>query len=92
MLAFGTAVELGRKAVEAEGTDYPPGLDFEKMGRTGANWHIFPDFVTLPYFDGAICYRARPDGDDPEKCIYNIWSLKRYAPGDRAETRQEIYR
>jgi phenylpropionate dioxygenase-like ring-hydroxylating dioxygenase large terminal subunit len=81
MIAFGTAVELGRKAAEAEGTDYPPGLDFEKMGRAGADWHIFPNFVTLPYFDGAICYRARPDGDDPEKCIYNIWSLKRYAPG-----------
>lgn len=37
--------------------------------------------MVLPYFDGAIWYRARPNGDDPDTCIYDIWSLKRYAPG-----------
>jgi phenylpropionate dioxygenase-like ring-hydroxylating dioxygenase large terminal subunit len=81
MTVFGTAVELGRQAALAEGTDYPAGLDFQTMGAAGADWHIFPNCITLPYFDGAIFYRARPNGDDPDSCIFNIWSLKRFAPG-----------
>jgi hypothetical protein len=42
---------------------------------------VFPNFVTLPWFDGALCYRARPAGDDPDRCVFDIWSLVRYAPG-----------
>lgn len=59
------------------------------MYKAGTDWHIFPNCVTLPYFDGAVWYRARPDGDDPDKCIFNIWSLKRYGPGKepKVETR-----
>jgi phenylpropionate dioxygenase-like ring-hydroxylating dioxygenase large terminal subunit len=87
MTAFGTAVELGRQAADAEGAGYPAGLGYEELGKAGADWHIFPNCVTLPWFDGAVWYRARPNGDDPNSCIFNIWSLKRYAPG--AEPRLE---
>ena len=81
MMAFGMAVEFGRRAAEADGSGYPPKLDFETFMRAGTDWHIFPNCVTLPYFDGALWYRARPNGDDPDTCIFDIWSLKRYAPG-----------
>lgn len=80
-VAFGTAVELGRAAAEAEGIGYPPNLDYEKLAAAGADWHVFPNCVTLPWFDGAVWYRSRPNGDDPDSCIFNIWSLMRYAPG-----------
>ena len=81
MTAFGTAVELGRAAADAEGCGYPPNLSFEALARAGADWHVFPNCVTLPYFDGAVWYRARPNGDDIDSCIFNIWSLKRFGPG-----------
>jgi hypothetical protein len=81
MTAFGTAVELGRRAAEAEGVGYPEGATYEHMVKAGADWHIFPNFVTLPWFDGALCYRGRPAGDDPDRCIFDIWSLVRYASG-----------
>jgi hypothetical protein len=81
MTAFGMAVEFGRAAAEAEGAGYPKGLTYEKFGAAGADFHIFPNCVVLPYFDGALWYRARPNGDDPDTCIYDIWSLMRYAPG-----------
>jgi phenylpropionate dioxygenase-like ring-hydroxylating dioxygenase large terminal subunit len=81
MMAFGMAIELGRKAAEEEGCGYPPNLTQEAMYKAGTDWHVFPNCVTLPYFDGAVWYRARPDGDNPDKCIFNIWSLKRYGPG-----------
>ena len=81
-MAFGTAVELGRAAAEADGAGYPENLSFDKFFETGADLHLFPNMVVLPYFDGALWYRARPNGDDPDTCLYDIWSLKRYAPGD----------
>jgi len=89
--AFAAAVELGRKAAEAEGIGYPEGATFEHMMKAGADWHIFPNCVTLPWFDGALFYRSRPDGDDPDKCIFDIWSLVRYAPGTEPPLERKVY-
>jgi len=89
MTAFGAAVEFGRRAAEAEGCGYPPNLTYEAIAKAGA--HVFPNCVTLPYFDGAVWYRARPDGDDPERCIFTIWSLKRYAPGKEPKVETEVH-
>jgi len=88
--AFGTAVELGRKAAEADGTYYPAKLTYEALEKAGTDWHIFPNCVTLPYFDGAVWYRARPHTTDPNKCIFNIWSLKRYAPGKAPKVTTQV--
>lgn len=41
--------------------------------------------------DGALCYRSRPDGDDPDKCIFDIWSLVRYAPGREPTLERKVY-
>jgi phenylpropionate dioxygenase-like ring-hydroxylating dioxygenase large terminal subunit len=90
--SFVTAVELGRKAAEDDGTYYPPNLTYEAAARSGVGWNIFPNCVTLPYFDGAVWYRARPDGDDPGRCIFNIWSLKRYAPGKEPKAKTQVYK
>ncbi|MFV0646022.1 MAG: aromatic ring-hydroxylating oxygenase subunit alpha [Sphingomonadaceae bacterium] len=81
LTVFGMAVEFGRQAAEAEGCGYPPGLTPEAMYKAGTDWHVFPNCATLPYFDGAVWYRARPNGDDPNKCIFNVYSLKRYGEG-----------
>ena len=89
--AFMAAVELGRKAAEAEGIGYPEGLGFEQIAKAGADWHIFPNCVTLPWFDGALFYRARPNGDDPDKCIFDIWSLVRYAPGTEPPLKRKLF-
>ena len=88
--AFLAAVELGRAAADAEGAGYPADLTFEKIAAAGADWHIFPNCVTLPYFDGAVWYRARPDGDNPDSCIFNIWSLKRYGPGKEPKLERQV--
>jgi len=93
MTAFGTAVELGRQAAIEDGTDYPVGLTFEVMSKAGTDWHIFPNCVTLMYFDGALWYRARPDHvepDNPDKCVFEIWSLKRYAPGKEPKVENRV--
>ena len=92
MTAMGAVIEFGRKAAEAEGCGYPPNLTFEAMAKAGNDWHVFPNCVTLPYFDGAVWYRARPDGGDPQKCVFDIWSLKRYAPGKEPKVEVEVHK
>ncbi len=92
MTAMVTAIELGRQAAIEDGANYPETLTFEALSKAGSDWHIFPNCVTLPYFDGAIWYRSRPDSldpDNPDKCVFEIWSLKRYGPGKepKVETR-----
>jgi phenylpropionate dioxygenase-like ring-hydroxylating dioxygenase large terminal subunit len=58
-----------------------PEISLEQLGKAGVNWHVFPNQVFLMYPDGALVYRARPNGDDPDSCIYDITALQRYAPG-----------
>lgn len=77
---LGTLVRFQREAAEATGAGWPE-ITMEQVVRAGADWHVFPNQVFLLNFDAALCYRARPDGDNPDSCIYDIWSLQRYAPG-----------
>lgn len=91
MTVFGMAVQFGMEAAEREGCGYPPNLTPEAMYKAGTDWHVFPNCVTLPYFDGAVWYRARPDGDDPNKCVFNVYSLKRYGPGQEPGAKVEVH-
>jgi phenylpropionate dioxygenase-like ring-hydroxylating dioxygenase large terminal subunit len=48
-----------------------------------ANWwggeiFLFPNFIILPMYGNALCYRARPHADDPEQCLFEVWSLTTY--------------
>jgi phenylpropionate dioxygenase-like ring-hydroxylating dioxygenase large terminal subunit len=63
----------------------------QEVGNMGQNWHMFPNHVFLPLLDGSIAYRSRPHGDDPDKCIFDIWSLVRYAPGEEPPLEREFY-
>jgi hypothetical protein len=39
----------------------------------------FPNTFVLPYYSSASTYRIRPLG--PEECLFELWSLTRYPPG-----------
>jgi hypothetical protein len=57
-----------------------------------ADWHVFPNFIFLHgNVDGLLAYRARPDGNDPDSCIFDAWSLVRYAPGGEPPLQKEFY-
>jgi hypothetical protein len=34
----------------------------------------------------ALCYRTRPFGGDPDKCIYEAIAIERFAPGQEPKT------
>ncbi|MNF22404.1 Biphenyl dioxygenase subunit alpha [compost metagenome] len=88
--ALSKAMQFQVEAAIADGAGWPD-ISMEQMARAGTDWHVFPNLVFLLYPDGALFYRARPDGDNPDSCIYDIWSLKRYAPGKEPKLEREFY-
>lgn len=82
--------DFQREAAVASGAGWAD-VSFEQMGRAGADWHVFPNLILLMWPDGGLAYRARPDGNDPGSCIYDMWSLARYAPGAEPVLDRQIY-
>jgi len=82
---------LHREEMERARARWPESLTDADIARAGINWHIFPNSVVLPCIDGAQWYRARPNGDDPESCIYDVWWMGRYAPGEEPPVEHQFY-
>jgi phenylpropionate dioxygenase-like ring-hydroxylating dioxygenase large terminal subunit len=79
-----------REEIEATGAKWPEKLTMENMVRADVDWHIFPNTVFLPAIDSVIWYRMRPHPKDEDQCIFDIWSLRRYAPGQEPRPAQFI--
>jgi len=87
---FVKGIEFQKEAAIASGAGWP-NVTLEQMGKAGTDWHVFPNLVFLMWPDGVLAYRARPDLHDPDYCIYDIWSLVRYAPGAEPPLKREFY-
>ena len=86
-------MQLGGFIAEAainDGAGYP-NLTYEEIVRAGLDWHVFPNHIFLPAPDAILAYRARPWKDDPDRCLFDVWSLVRYAPGQEPKIEREFY-
>jgi nitrite reductase/ring-hydroxylating ferredoxin subunit len=63
-----------------------PRIDPNQMLAAGADWHIFPNSIILPGITFTLCYRARPNGFDPNSCIFDVYVLERFPPGEEPKT------
>jgi phenylpropionate dioxygenase-like ring-hydroxylating dioxygenase large terminal subunit len=68
-----------------------PRVTMEEMAKAGVDWHIFPNLIILQQPDAALVYRSRPFGDDPDWCIFDVWSLQRYAPGAQPLLKRRVH-
>jgi phenylpropionate dioxygenase-like ring-hydroxylating dioxygenase large terminal subunit len=61
----------------AAGADIPLPVpeDPTVLTRWGGVFYVFPNFFILPQYGNALVYRSRPDGDDPESCYFELWSV-----------------
>jgi hypothetical protein len=59
------------------------------MRAAGIDWHLFPNQIMLMGPTGLLGYRARPFGNDPDKCIWDVYSLQRYPEGGAPAVTQE---
>jgi phenylpropionate dioxygenase-like ring-hydroxylating dioxygenase large terminal subunit len=64
----------------AAGIDVPNLEDLPGQGISGGVYYSFPNFFMLPGLSSTVTYRIRPLG--PEECLFEIWSLSRYAKGE----------
>jgi phenylpropionate dioxygenase-like ring-hydroxylating dioxygenase large terminal subunit len=84
--------EFQMEAAAADGSGWPADLTPEYMEKSGLDWHVFPNTIYLHGFvDSVLWYRVRPNGHDPESCIFDVWSLDRYGPGKEPPLNREFY-
>lgn len=79
-----------REACVACGAGWPD-INFEQMAKAGTDWLIFPNLVVLMQPDAALVYRVRPNLLDPDTCIFDVWSLQRYASGAEPKLNRQIH-
>jgi hypothetical protein len=65
--------------------EIPPAV----LGEAGLAWHVFPNASILQGITFALCYRARPYGDDPNMCIFESYAIERYPEGGEPVTEWE---
>ncbi|MDE2042312.1 MAG: aromatic ring-hydroxylating dioxygenase subunit alpha, partial [Alphaproteobacteria bacterium] len=63
-----------------------PDIPTAVMAEAGLAWTLFPNQNILQGVTFALGYRARPYGDDPDKCIFETYALERYPEGDEPAT------
>ena len=63
-----------------------PSISPEHLAKCGNSAHFFPNFTTAYGFTFALCYRARPDGVDPNKCIFEAFVIERFPDGQEPAT------
>jgi phenylpropionate dioxygenase-like ring-hydroxylating dioxygenase large terminal subunit len=89
---MGKWVQFQIEAAHADGAGWPEGLTPEYIDNSKLDWHVFPNTIYLHGFvDGVLWYRARPNGHDPESCIFDVWSLQRYGPGKAPPLKREFF-
>jgi hypothetical protein len=53
-----------------------PKLTPEILGMWGGEVFVFPNLMILPQAGNAMIYRVRPNGSDPDSCIFEILSTR----------------
>ena len=74
------------QSIDAERGFAWPTLDPALLPETGHDWHFFPNSVILQGITYALCYRARPNGSDPNSCIFEVYVIERYGEGEEPKT------
>ncbi|CAN7442798.1 aromatic ring-hydroxylating dioxygenase subunit alpha [Phenylobacterium sp. LjRoot225] len=74
MLGWAREIDAGRGVTWPEVTP-------EQSAEAGYDWHIFPNTVILQAPTFVLGYRARPNGYDPDSCIFEVYALDRAPEG-----------
>lgn len=63
-----------------------PEIPADIMAESGLAWGLFPNQNILHGVTFALCYRVRPYGDDPNKCVFEAYALERFPEGEEPKT------
>jgi phenylpropionate dioxygenase-like ring-hydroxylating dioxygenase large terminal subunit len=71
-----TMMRWTREIDAKKGVSWPP-ITPEQMKEAGNDWHMFPNWIMLPGPTYMLGYRARPNGFDPDSCIFEVYAMDR---------------
>lgn len=77
---YGAFAQFHREEAAKNNRPFPD-ITGEQLMAGGTDWNIFPNLVFLHQPTNVLFYRARPNGDNPDSCIFEINVLERFAPG-----------
>ena len=66
---------LRMKHARAAGIEYPD-VTQQQLKSAMYDWHLFPNSVFLIDRGCCLSYRARPNGSDPDSCIFDVQGLE----------------
>lgn len=82
-------VTSARRDDEARGVVWPT-VDPAHLAKSGTAWQIFPNFQIGHAVNNALCYSARPYGNDPDKCIFEAAVYELFPIGEEPKTEWEF--
>jgi carnitine monooxygenase subunit len=80
MMWFGAVQHQITEQLRARGENVPDLNALAVSDPIKAVEFIFPHYFLLPFFTSTSAYRIRPTG--PETCLFEIWSLTHFPPGE----------
>lgn len=86
---YAAFAQFHREESAKNGTPWPE-ITVEQLMAAGTDWHIFPNMVFLQQPTNLLGYRARPNGDDPDSCIFEIYVLERFPDGKAPKVDVEL--
>lgn len=81
-------IESARAADEARGVIWPT-VDPAHVAASGTAWQVFPNFQIGHAVNNALCYSARPYGNDPDKCLFEAAVYELFPEGEEPQTQWE---
>jgi phenylpropionate dioxygenase-like ring-hydroxylating dioxygenase large terminal subunit len=84
------AMQFMQEATEAAGAKWPS-MSPDQVRAMGNHWNISPNVSFVPGARGAsLVFRARPDGCNPDSCMFDFGVLERFAPGTEPRFDPEV--
>ncbi len=80
MMWFGAVQQKIFEQLTARGENVPDLNRLAVSDPVNAVEFLFPHYFLLPFFTSTSAYRIRPTG--PETCLFEIWSLTHFPPGE----------
>ncbi len=76
-------VVVRREVTHELGIEFPELSPEQRAEGTGV-FSVFPNLVMLVSLANCFMYRARPNGDDPDSCVFDMWALRLFPPSNAA--------
>lgn len=88
--AFDVLQELRAEEAEADGIAWPR-LTAQQRNDGQGNWSVFPNMIALVEPGNVLGYRVRPNGSDPDSCLFEAWTLDLYPEGQEPRVERQFF-